>query len=268
MSELASTEVISEPVENVESTTTPEALEQGSAAETPEEKPKGNKVQERINQLTREKYEQRTKNQELEARLKELEARKVEPVKQELAAPKEDEYDDYSDYQTAQADYIAETATNRAYERMATEQQARVDSSNEQTRQETLHSKKKAFDQNVDTKRANFENFEDVAYGHDFMDTDLAEQIFDMDKGPEVAYHLGAHLDEAERIYALTPVQRARELTKLEYQVQALTPKKVSDAPDPIEPLGGSEAKEIDPDSLSADEWQKWRIKQIDDRNR
>ena len=50
------------------------------------------------------------------------------------------------------------------------------------------------FNDNLDTKRDHFMDFESVAYGHSFMDMDLAEQIFDMDKGPEVAYHLPEQL--------------------------------------------------------------------------
>jgi len=145
------------------------------------------------------------------------------------------------------------TADNNANKETATQNQ----------RQEDVKTKKVAFEANLEGKRANFEDFEDVAYGHNFMDLDLAEQIFDMEKGPEVAYHLGAHLDEAERIFALSPVQRARELTKLEFQVEALKPKMVSGAPDPISPLGNSETVQTDPDKMTADEWRIWRNKQV-----
>jgi len=252
--------------------TAPEAQSQtaeSSAAETPqveEKSEKPNKVQERINQLTREKYELRQANADLDQRLKNLENPAPTENKPVPVAPKEDDFEHFSDYQAANSQFIAETASNAAFDRFTAQQQQAAQVTQQNERQQTLKSKQDSFNQNVDTKRANFKDFEDVAYGHPFMDGDLAEQIFDMgEKAPEVAYHLGSNLQEAERIFALTPVQRARELTKLEFQVEALAPKKVSGAPDPITPLGQTEAVgEIDPEKLTADEWLIWRRNKLE----
>jgi|TARA_R100000501_G_C2617596_1_gene111082 hypothetical protein len=257
--EQAQTENASGHDENVESSTTPEAV-----TETTEE-PKKNKVQERINQLTRKNHEERQRTAELESRIKELESKAVQP-KPEIVVPKEDDFEDYSQFQTAQAKYVADVAANTAYERLSTETANQTAAQQQAEDQRVLEGKKKAFDENVESKRANFEDFENVAYGHQFMDLDLANQIFDMDKGPEVAYHLGAHLDEAQRIFSLDPVSRARELTKLEFQVEALKPKKVSDAPDPINPLGGQEKVSKNPDEMTTDEWLAWRHENLANR--
>ena len=233
-----------------------------SAAETPEEPKKVNKVQERINQLTREKHEQRQENADLRARLEKIEAGPAVKAP-DLVAPDPDKFDTDQEYQTANAQYYADVSLKATDDRLAV--------ANEQTQQQTqrdaIQGKKAAFEENLASKRDNFQDFEDVAYGHNFMDTDMAVQIFDLDKGPEVAYHLGSHLDEAARIFALTPVQRARELTKLEFQVEALKPKVVSGAPDPITPLGNSEA--VDESGKNgenikdANEWREWRNKQL-----
>lgn len=239
-----------------------------NAAETPEAEKKPNKVQERINQLTREKYEERQKRAELEERLKKLESQQPQKAPEVAQAPKEDDFDSYSDYQSAQEKYLADRAANAAYERLKAEQEAAKEQTSEQQRQEEIKAKRAKFDENLTAKRTNFENFEEVAYGHEFMDMGLAEMIFDMDKGPEVAYHLGSHLDEAERIFSLSPIERARELTKLEFQVEQLKPKKVSDAPDPINPLSGSSERvaDKDPDDMTTDEWLAWRNKNLANR--
>ena len=235
-----------------------------SATDKPEEAKKPNKVQERINQLTREKYEQRQENAELKARLDKLEAGKTpETEAPKLVAPDEDDFDSSQEYHTANAKYYADVSASAANSRISAENKSRDEETQQGKRQKEIEVKKAAFEEKLESKRANFEDFEDVAYGHKFMDMDLAEQIFDMDKGPEVAYHIGSNLDEASRIFALSPVQRARELTKLEFQVEALSPKKVSDAPDPINPLGNSEQVQTDPDKMTADEWQAWRNKQV-----
>lgn len=262
--------------EKAESSTVPETEGQpaeGSATEQPEKQEgsapeKPNKVQERINQLTREKYEAKQKNADLEARLKTLESNAAKPPEPEVkAAPKEDSFEDYSDFQKAQAEYVADRAADVAYQRLSKENQDKDLKAEQQRRQREYQDKKATFDKNLDSKKAHFTDYEKVAYDHDFMDGDLAEQIFDMEKGPEVAYHLGSHLDVAERIFGLPPVQRARELTKLEFQVEALKPKLVSDAPDPITPLGNSEVVSLDPDKMTDAQWLKWRNDTINARN-
>lgn len=240
----------------------PQGQAEASATENTDEPKKVNKVQQRINQLTREKYEQSQENAELKARLDKLE--QVKPIVEapKLVAPNEDDFDTLQDYHSANAKYYADVSANAANERISEADNASRETSAQAARQEEVNNKKAAFESNLDGKRANFEDFEDVAYGHQFMDMDLAEQIFEMDKGPEVAYHLGSNLDEAQRIFSLAPVQRARELTKMEFQLEALKPKKVSDAPDPINPLGNSESVQEDPDKMDADQWRVWRNKQ------
>jgi len=267
MSEEAQGESLSHD-DNAAPSTAPEAnaevTAEASATESTEEVKKPNRVQERINQLTTKNYEEKQKNAVLEERIKSLESSQpATSAKPDLAAPNEDDFDSPQEYHTANAKYYAEVSGKAADDRVAagqaettkTEQQAVIDT------------KKKAFEENLSSKREHFEDFEDVAYGHNFMDMGLAEQIFEMDKGPEVAYFLGSNLDEAQRIHALNPVQRARELTKLEFQVEALNPKKVSDAPDPINTLGNSEtvdtAGENGENITDPDEWLIWRRKQV-----
>ncbi len=264
MSEEAQGETLSHD-ENADPSTATEANTEveASATESTEEVKKPNRVQERINQLTTKNYEEKQKNAALEERIKNLESSQpAKPATPDLAAPNEDDFDTQQEYYTANAKFIADTASNAAYDRIRAEQDETNKSNQKSEQQAVIDTKKKAFEENLSSKREHFEDFEDVAYGHNFMDMDLAEQIFEMDKGPEVAYFLGSNLDEAQRIHALTPVQRARELTKLEFQVEALNPKKVSSAPDPINTLGNSEVVATDEDNMSADEWQAWRNKQ------
>ena len=271
--ELASQEIDNDELA-AESSAAPEAvvdevIEDGSAAETPEQVKKPNKVQERINQLTREKHEERQKSAELEKRLAALESKPAVEEKTVTAAPKEDDFDSYSDYETAKEEHIASRAAQVAYERLAAEQGTKSAASQAEARAAELKTKKAAFDQIVDTKRGNFEDFDEVAFGHNFMDVDLAEQIFDIgEKSAEVSYHLGSNLDVAEKIFNMTPVQRARELTRLEFSLKALTPKKVSGAPDPIKPIGGSDKSGNKSESEMTDkEWLNWRNNQINARN-
>lgn len=249
-----------------EAEATNETEAEASATEKTEKVKKPNPVQARINQLTQEKYEAREETKALEKRILDLESRKPEEVKPKPAAPKEDDFDSYNDYQVANSEYIAKQAANAAYERLSVETKARDEKGRDSERIEALKSKKANFDQNLEVKRGNFEDFEEVAYGHKFMTNDMAERIFDMDNGPEVAYHIGSNLDVAERISSMNQIDQAVELAKIEMQVEPLNPKNISDAPDIIKPLSGRETVHTDPDKMSTDQWQEWRNKDLESK--
>ena len=79
-------------------------------------------------------------------------------------------------------------------------------------------------------------NLQLVGVGREFL-----ELATTSDAGAKLLHHLGSHLEEAERIASLPPVQMARELTKLEFKLnQKPAPKPVSNAPAPIAPISGS----------------------------
>lgn len=256
-------DVIADPSTAPEVEAKPEGEVEASEAEKKEEPPKKNGFQNRINQLTNKHRESQRdsqqRNEELEARIKVLEA--GPKSEKTTTVPKEDDYENYSEFQVAHTEYVTEKATDAAVKRMTVANQARDDKDVQDRKQADLQIRRKAFDKRLEDKRGQFEDFEDVAYSNQFLDQDLAEQLLDME--PEVAYFLGSNLDESERMLGLTPVQRARELTKLEYKLTLSSGNKVSNAPDPITPLGGAEKLEVDPSTLSQDEWVEMRNRQI-----
>jgi len=258
----------------VESSPTPASeAENTPEPEVVEEPKKDNGVQKRINQITREKHEARQEadrvKQENAELAKQLEALKT--PKAELSQPQENDFTDYNEYQQANSNYVVEKATQGAYEKLRAENQATENATKQANQEQAFATKRTEFQEKAATKKEHYQDFDEVVYGDGlapFMDTELAGQLFDMDKGPEVAYHLGAHLDVAERIHALDPVSRARELTKLEFQVESVTGgKKVSDAPDPIVPLGNSAVVSKDEKDMSDDEWWAGRYAQLNARN-
>lgn len=71
----------------------------------------------------------------------------------------------------------------------------------------------------------------------------IQEVILDSEIGPKLADHLGTNPRELTRISALTPLQQARELTKLEMKLAsppAPTPKTATDAPAPTPQVRGA----------------------------
>ena len=84
----------------------------------------------------------------------------------------------------------------------------------------------------------------------------------DSEKGPELAYHLGTHLDEADRISRLPVHLQARELVLLESRLQKVAANKVTNAPEPTKPISGKSAQPSnDPSKMTMDEWMAWRQK-------
>ncbi len=239
-----------------ESTTVEREVEtQEQSVETTQEaqEPKRNRVQERINQLTREKREQAQRAQAAEEKLKSLEsnANTVTPSNETLQAPKESDFEDYRQYEIARDDYLLDRASEKAYERIKSENEKRdaqlkadAEINRAKTAQENLNRR-------VNELSGSIENVAEVVYGDElgsFLDADLAFQIAELEKNVEVAYHLANHLDQADKLRGMSPVQRARELAKLEMSVELPTGKSVSNAPDPIKPVDGATV---------TDEWGK-----------
>lgn len=75
--------------------------------------------------------------------------------------------------------------------------------------------------------------------------------IFESERGPELAYHLAQHPEEAKRIASLTPLAAARELGKLEAALpdRSAKPAAARPLPKPAANVGGAHAPtEIDLD--------------------
>ena len=99
----------------------------------------------------------------------------------------------------------------------------------------------------------------------------MAEVIADSDIGPQLAYHLAENKDAAARIAAMSPVQAARELGKIEARLTAAkdAPKPVSKAPPPPPTLKAPEGEvDPDPEKMPIDQWLKWRNKQLKSKGR
>ena len=97
----------------------------------------------------------------------------------------------------------------------------------------------------------------------------FAEPINECENPSAVLYHLAKNPDEAERIADLPGPKQAREIWALDAKLKsAPPPKKPSNAPEPINPVGGKSVKGDDmPEVKLADgrvnpEWTKWRNRQ------
>lgn len=121
------------------------------------------------------------------------------------------------------------------------------------------------YQNQVDESLDKYPDYVQVAHTHKYMTADMASAIKASDIAVDLAYHLGTHLDEAERIFKLPPMLQIKELGKLEAKLEASPPetKKPSSAPAPIKPVTGSKTsvpayETTDPRSaktMTASEW-------------
>lgn len=122
-----------------------------------------------------------------------------------------------------------------------------------------------AYHDREEEARAKYSDFEQVAYRRDLPVSEvMAETIRASDIGPEIAYHLGHHPDEAARIFRLSPFLQAKEIGKLEAKLTASPPTKpVTSAPPPIAPVtaksvGAPVIDTTDPRSIQSMTTSQW----------
>lgn len=84
------------------------------------------------------------------------------------------------------------------------------------------------------------------------------------DDGARVYYELGKNPDNAARVLKLPPTKMAMEIAKMAYTKTASSPRPVSKAPAPIEPITSSRARtDAEPDEVKEPKaWMDWFQKQ------
>lgn len=103
------------------------------------------------------------------------------------------------------------------------------------------------------------------------------QYLVESEMGPQLAYHLAKHPDEAERLSSLSPTRVIAELGKLEARLESAkksdpppkadppqNTRQVSRAPAPVSPLNGESATAVekDPSQMSFQELRALREKQ------
>jgi hypothetical protein len=98
------------------------------------------------------------------------------------------------------------------------------------------------------------------------MPAEVVEILGDLDNGANVVAHLFKNVDEAEDIYKLRdkPAKLGLKLAQLSAKLATPKPKKISQVPDPVEPLGGKPVQSdrlrvlSDKKNKTADEMAEW----------
>lgn len=193
---------------------------------TQQEKPKNDWVQRRIDQLTREKHEEKRQREALEAQL------------QQYRQPAE------TTQQPNQRQMSADDV--RAEAKRLIQQEKFDDACNK-----IFDAGKSEFAGDWDSSLKTFQMLGGAT-------PDFLEAVTSMDNGHKVLHHLGQNPEVAERLLSLPPLRMALELARLETTVSQAKPKPVSNAPAPINPIGGRSAPVEPEEFASAAEQIAW----------
>ena len=186
------------------------------------------KVQARFNQITADKYAEKRRADEAEDRLAQIKANQPAPIVK--GEPKLEDFDfDESAHMAALIDYKVEQKAQEIQQ----DQQRQVQA---QTAEATLNN----FQEKVVSFQKQAPDFEAIVAAVPQLPQETLDAIMQNEKGPELAYYLGKHLNVADEIVNMSPIQAAMKLGQISVQLTA-TPQtvKTSAAPEPIEPIMG-----------------------------
>ena len=240
-----------EPVaEDTKSETTEVGAESGSE-HLEEVVPKRNKVQERIDKLTAEKYRLRG---ELDA-MKRMQ-QQPQQVQQPATQPKPDrsQFPDDASFIEALTDYKVAT---RVPEIVA-----------QHVKQTTASVAEQQFTTREAQYKAQVADYDDViADAADVpISQPVAEAILSSDNGPAIRYYLATHQDEVGKLNGLSPTLAGIQLGKIEARLTAETngDRKVSQAKPPITPvkIAGASGR-VDESKLSDQDWFRLERKRM-----
>ncbi len=232
-------------------TTEPPAADETEEGQERDEKGrfKPNRVQERIDELTRQKGESAREAAYWRgvAEANKPKAETPPPANDPTSRPKVEDFETYDDFTEALTDWKLD---QRDQKRDAT-QRAEAQATTWQQRAAAAKESLPDFERVLSESTAP-------------MTKDMAEVLRDSEHGPALAYHLAKNPAEAERIARLSPLAAARELGRIEATLSApkapaAAPKKVTSAPTPPTPIGAGRSSEGDPAKMSYKDYEAWR---------
>lgn len=206
--------------------------QQTPSGETQEQDAKTPKwVQRRIDQLTREKYEERRQREALEATLASMRTAGTESTETSSVQS-----------QPTQAEIDARV-------QQAAREQLKVQQFND------------ACNRAYEAGKKEFKDFDDSLRNFGMLGglpQEFLEIASTMPDGHKVLYALGKNPEEASRVLSLPPLQMAMELARVSDKVTKQPTKAVSGAPAPIQPVDGTAKGSSEPPE-NINDWMRWR---------
>lgn len=255
----AGTAADSETAEEAEQGEEEEEAEEEADADKPPKKKGG--YQRKIDRLTQEKAE-------LEARLEQALAERTAekpaetakpPAAEETAKPESKDFKTWDEYEEALIEWRLEQRDKARQAKEEADRQAEV----RKAVQDNWNAK-------VEAGRKAYKDFDTVVVQSKRpVSPTVQHVILDSEKGGDLAYWLGTHPQDLDRINKLPPVAATRELLKVEQQLSKPAPEpkpKVSKAPPPVK-AGTAGAPKTEPritdENISFADYERLRKKQL-----
>lgn len=227
--------------------------EQSAEAEAPDSPPEDTEEQQR-SKSRRERRKQYVR--ELESKTSDVQARleRIKSARDE--APKEEDFDDLTEFAAAKAVWMASDKQRGREIDEITAEQTKL----QEQRQREIEAE---WTQATAAARTRLQNFDQVigSIPAEHITPQVASVIKTADNGPDVAYKLGSDPALAMRIASMSEAEQVFELGRLSASLTAPKPITQSNAPDPIKPVGGQSRVQKDPSKMSNAEYRLWREK-------
>ncbi len=217
-------------------------------AENTEVAPKGNKLQERLDKLTAERYAEKRRADELAAKLAQLEAAKQQALPDDLTEPTlpDDIWDEAAmkQYHKEMAAYNRKVAAHEAKQVLSTTQQQKQAELQQIEQQKVVQSfAKRAMESGITIEQVEQAGTALVNAG---LSQELQMLLLEDEAGPQLTMHLAKNPDLALELISL-PVHKAAIKLATSIKAEAVSQKpKVTKAPDPIPQSRGVSVREDD----------------------
>lgn len=175
------------------------------------------KVRERVNQLTREKWDERRKRESLEKRLQELEA-KNQPSLEEVEAPDPDlAIDDPKAFvaqQKKHSEYLTKKAEREYQDKQRQEQSQAQQQKELEERVGNYTSRAQKLGIGLDDLRKASDQISQVGV-HD----DVVNFILDDEDGPAITAHLGSNLEDLLAVAEASPLKAVAHIERMRAKI-------------------------------------------------
>ena len=266
--------VVTPPVEDIQPPVAPisdEEVKTGESTPPPpapeetEEQKQSKKVlsgvQKRIDELTKQKYEQQREAQYWKQQAEEAKQLQ-EALYRKISEPSQNQYQDSESYAQAKGEWLAQ---QRASELFAEQQKRQAQEAQMREQFAAIEQQKAVISRAMDEGAKKYPDFVEAINTPGLpnlgQDNPAALQaIMESEYGIDVAYHLAKNPLEAIRIANLPPLKAVKEIARLETRFEG---KKTSSAPPPVPSIGNNEKAQRSDDELSVDEWMARRDKSL-----
>ena len=227
-----------------ETATTESAPVENEQEDAPKEKPESYGFQKRIDKVTKDKFAEKQRADELQAKLDAIDA---ENAKKALVKPTLEQHDyDEDAFNEANINYEVET-------RLQAKQEAQKQDAIKKQQQEDSDKVLTSFNEQAASLKV--DDFAVKVGQIPELPAGVAVEIMSLDNGAEMAYHLGNNLDLAESLAAMTPQQAFMQLGKISANLSTKPEVKLSSAPEPISTLKSGSSISKDVEDMSIDEF-------------